>query len=430
MPNAPVIISAVIAVGILFASAEAGNLPPSTRKAVMEAADEDVKDSAISPVPVDAASQPGYVNQTYAGYGYSGRAGLDTYTTFQLNETRAQLSVGPGWLSSKGGDPENVVSLALRYRISPIAWPISDEPSWHIGPFPLSLYVEAGGMVPGGVSAFSRRSGMFNDGSSYTTDLRMLNQFQFALVDELPHGNQSWVIPEIGVGASRTTTRMTYSVYNSQVVFADYGYGEGDKVSWNPYFQGGLHFFPDHFLSFMLEGSYIAFPYVSGVPLQSPGNGNPPDLLNPGFPKYGWLLQAKLQMKLVWPTLVHTPLVPQMMPPWVLPVYTTEEISPWVASRKTADKWNEPGRPPVGNVMFQYKNRWAQKVEIIGDFNDWKPERMLRDRSGMWLSVKDLPAGKFRYNFVVDGKKEIKDPWNKNVDPDSRARGSSLVAVQ
>jgi len=135
-------------------------------------------------------------------------------------------------------------------------------------------------------------------------------------------------------------------------------------------------------------------------------------------------------MKLVLPTPVHAPMLPQLMPPWLLASYSTDPISPWVASIDVQKKFNEPGEPPVGNVFFQYKNRWVKKVEIIGDFNDWTPQRMIRDRSGVWVSVKDLPAGKFRYNYLIDGHKEIKDPSHKNVDAGSRENGSSLVVIQ
>ncbi len=122
----------------------------------------------------------------------------------------------------------------------------------------------------------------------------------------------------------------------------------------------------------------------------------------------------------------------QVLPPWILRVYTTDPISPWVASPEVAKspRYNKPGQACIGNVMFQYKNRWVDKVELIGEFNDWTPERMIKDRSGIWVLVKDLPPGRFRYNYLLDGKKEIRDPWNRSIDEDSRSRGSSIVIVK
>ena len=129
-----------------------------------------------------------------------------------------------------------------------------------------------------------------------------------------------------------------------------------------------------------------------------------------------------IELKLIWPSAAHVPLVPQQLPPWLLPSYTTEEISPWVAPPETAKV--------VGNVMFQYRNRWVDKVELIGDFNDWTPEHMVKDRSGFWVLVKDLPQGRFRYNYLLNDKKEILDPWNKNIDAENRSRGSSIVTIE
>lgn len=394
----------------------------------------------------DVTDQPGYVPPPYQGYAYPARSYLDTYSMFQLNETRAQFGIGPSFLLSSG-NPQDSAAFSLRYRISPVAWPVSEENAWHVGPLPLSLYAEVGGIPPLGTPPIvSQQNRQLDSGTAYSADIRFENQVYLALIDELPHGDQTWIIPEIGAGISRTTTKIEYqsvfaSTYsnpqlsNEPVPYFYSGTADTMRVAWSPYFSAGLHFFSDHFISLLVQGSYIAFPYSNSVQYQYYGAANlgqppPPGPQPLHFPSSGWALQARLQMKLVWPTLVHTPLIPQMMPPWLLPAYTTEEISPWVASPEVAQKWTQPGHPSVGNVMFQYKSSWVQRVDVIGDFNDWTPERMIRDRSGMWLLVKDLPAGRFKYNYVIDGKKEIKDPWNKNIDPDSRAHGSSVVVVK
>lgn len=421
----------------------AGEIPDSFRKDALQEADQGVKDSAVSPVPMDISKQPGYVRGTSAGYGnYAG--GWDNYSTFQFEETRAQLGLGGAYLISNGDSVLDGL-VAVRYRLSPAVWPVSDERPWHLGPLPLSLHIEAGAF-PGGNTTVQSLALYPNANSSLSTTLKFNYQLYLALVDELPHGRQNWVVPEIAAGVGYSETVVSYLSSRYTVYTNPFGYifdgsvydrGQRTERAWAPYMAGGLHFFADHFVSVLLNASYIKYPYNNSLVIAPSAITDSVSSLNfPGyqqalnFPTHAWAVQARLQIKLAWPTLVHTPLLPQMMPPWLLSAYSTDEISPWVASPETQQKYNEPGKPSVGNVFFQYKNRDARRVELIADFNDWTPERMVRDRSGMWVTVKDLPAGKFRYNYVIDGHREILDPWNKNVDPASRAHGSSLVKIQ
>jgi 1,4-alpha-glucan branching enzyme len=79
--------------------------------------------------------------------------------------------------------------------------------------------------------------------------------------------------------------------------------------------------------------------------------------------------------------------------------------------------------------MFQYKSRTADKVELVGDFNHWKPEPMYLDSAHVWVTVKDLKAGPYHYVFLVNGKREVRDPWNTSFDPSQRAHGVSSFVV-
>ena len=422
--------------------AEESSVPATFRKKALQQANADIADSAVSPVTVEPTSQPGYIRSTAQG-NLAAYSSAESYRTFQLNETRAQLLAGPAYVAGSGVEAHDQLAVDLRYRLSPRPWPETEEAPWHIGPLPLSLFLEAGALPP--TNSASLTSNQITKIDANTTDQRTLYfdyQAHFALIDELPHGSQSWVIPEVGAGFSIVSTDLKYA---SQIVgtvpIAPYNfpdtsipYKDVKTRSMSPYFCFGLHLFPEHFISLNLQGSYLSFNYPDSVQIPPTtgylGTPFPGHTLPINAPSSAWLLEAKLQMKLAWPTLTHTPLIPQMMPPWLLPAYTTDEISPWVASPQVTQRWNQPGRPSVGNVMFQYKNRWAERVEIIGEFNDWAAEQMIKDRSGIWLCVKDLPIGKFRYNYVVDGKTEILDPWNKNIDSNSRQKGSSLVVVK
>lgn len=61
-------------------------------------------------------------------------------------------------------------------------------------------------------------------------------------------------------------------------------------------------------------------------------------------------------------------------------------------------------------VEFRYKAPKATQVELVGDFNGWKPGTLrLTSQSGAWEVLVPLPPGRYRYRFLVDGT-ETPDP--------------------
>ena len=45
------------------------------------------------------------------------------------------------------------------------------------------------------------------------------------------------------------------------------------------------------------------------------------------------------------------------------------------------------------------------------------------------MTVKDLQAGPYHYVYLVNGKREIRDPWNTSFDLSKRAHGVSAFVV-
>jgi hypothetical protein len=80
-------------------------------------------------------------------------------------------------------------------------------------------------------------------------------------------------------------------------------------------------------------------------------------------------------------------------------------------------------------VLFAYEDKGAQSVMLIGDFNEWVREPMVRDERGLWVMEKRLGAGKYRYNFVVDGR-EIKDPRNERVELNAWRNECSVLYLE
>ena len=53
----------------------------------------------------------------------------------------------------------------------------------------------------------------------------------------------------------------------------------------------------------------------------------------------------------------------------------------------------------------------ARKVFLAGDFNNWTPKRMQRQKNGAFVAIVLLPPGEYQYKFVVDGR-WVTDPDN------------------
>jgi multiple sugar transport system permease protein len=72
-----------------------------------------------------------------------------------------------------------------------------------------------------------------------------------------------------------------------------------------------------------------------------------------------------------------------------------------------------PQDKPV--VIFEYINKTAQRVSVAGEINEWNLNaNPMIGADGVWLlRMDDLKPGKYEYKFVVNGKKWITDPENK-----------------
>jgi len=77
------------------------------------------------------------------------------------------------------------------------------------------------------------------------------------------------------------------------------------------------------------------------------------------------------------------------------------------------------GSNQIGDaVVFVTLYPRAESVHIAGDFNNWHPDKTPMQRvgsSGIWQTKLKLPAGKYRYRLVVDGKWQ-QDPYNANIE--------------
>jgi hypothetical protein len=64
-------------------------------------------------------------------------------------------------------------------------------------------------------------------------------------------------------------------------------------------------------------------------------------------------------------------------------------------------------------VQFQLVAPASTRVSVVGDFNDWDPQASPMARAserGPWSVRLSLPPGRYRYTFLVDGKRWVQDP--------------------
>lgn len=80
-------------------------------------------------------------------------------------------------------------------------------------------------------------------------------------------------------------------------------------------------------------------------------------------------------------------------------------------------------------ILFKYRDSFPKRVSIIGDFNQWSPQLMVKDESHNWTVMVSLSPGQYAYNFIVDGK-VIRDPANKKTKQAGQKIPSSLLIVK
>jgi 1,4-alpha-glucan branching enzyme len=92
------------------------------------------------------------------------------------------------------------------------------------------------------------------------------------------------------------------------------------------------------------------------------------------------------------------------------------------AQARTAD--GRPGAPQADatthdtthDVRFAHPAQVdANEIAVVGDFNDWSltAHRMARDDAGVWTATVELPAGRYRFRYLIDG-----DRWENDWSAD------------
>ncbi len=90
---------------------------------------------------------------------------------------------------------------------------------------------------------------------------------------------------------------------------------------------------------------------------------------------------------------------------------------------------NNGNAPALTSVQFKHRAPKAKSVELLGDFNAWKPGllKMTQDNSGIWtLSIPTL-EGRQKYLFLVDGEPTIDAQADTTDGPQGRRVSVRIV---
>jgi hypothetical protein len=78
--------------------------------------------------------------------------------------------------------------------------------------------------------------------------------------------------------------------------------------------------------------------------------------------------------------------------------------------------------PELKPVLFKHKAPKAKSVELVGDFNAWKPGlfKMKRGDRGVWSLVVPLHTGRHKYLYLDDGVPQVDSSTAADDGPEGR----------
>jgi hypothetical protein len=85
----------------------------------------------------------------------------------------------------------------------------------------------------------------------------------------------------------------------------------------------------------------------------------------------------------------------------------------------------------IRSVEFVLRTPAESTVTLVGDFNDWDPHATpLRPASdSLWSVVVPLRPGRYRYTFIVDGTRWLRDPSAPRALEDDFGTPTSVITV-
>lgn len=92
-----------------------------------------------------------------------------------------------------------------------------------------------------------------------------------------------------------------------------------------------------------------------------------------------------------------------------------------------------PPRIEGEKIVFYYHDDNAQTVHLSGDFNNWDSteNQFVKNGDGLWhTEISNLPSGKYRYKFVIDGINWKEDTSNGMKEEDNFGGFNSILIIE
>jgi hypothetical protein len=102
--------------------------------------------------------------------------------------------------------------------------------------------------------------------------------------------------------------------------------------------------------------------------------------------------------------------------------WTPSPLKPTQTSFTPRESPEDPEIPELKPFEFKHKAPKAKSVQLVGDFNAWKPGllKMQKRGDGLWTLVVPLRPGRHKYLFLDDGEPVV-DPSTETADgPEGR----------
>jgi len=95
-------------------------------------------------------------------------------------------------------------------------------------------------------------------------------------------------------------------------------------------------------------------------------------------------------------------------------------------------RFKKPAAPPQVSFHFELHAPGADRVELLGTFNEWKMGDIVLDgpdASGHWTATVELLPGRYEYVFLVDGERWIADPRGALHRPDGFGHVNTVLRI-
>jgi hypothetical protein len=134
---------------------------------------------------------------------------------------------------------------------------------------------------------------------------------------------------------------------------------------------------------------------------------------------------------------LHTPRTLSISPVKLIPAAAAAAalvvaVATVIAPRQPALRGAKPEAVRLVPVVFTLESPGAHTVSLIGSFNEWSPagfEMRPTAEGRLWRLKIELPEGRYRYAFLVDGRLVVADPRSPFAESDGFGNQNSIILV-